>query len=74
MRGLWGGSKAAVQDVLSNMLDNFARLYARETAKGKEQLTNFDMAVLNDVILQEAARSWKVFTGRPFCGGQVRLA
>ena len=70
--GVFGGSKAAVQDLLAGMLAEFAYLYGRVARQGLLGLSNFDMAVLNTVVLQDVARTWHIFTGRPFCAGQVR--
>lgn len=69
--GAWGGSKAAVQDVLAGMLARFTQLYTTLATAGNTKLRNFNMAVMNAVVLEEAARSWQVFTGVPFCAGQV---
>lgn len=69
--GVWGGSKAAVQDVLAFMLSEFAVLYGRTVREGAP-LSNFNMAVINTAVLQHVAYTWNVFTGRPFCAGQVR--
>ena len=70
--GVWGGRKEAVQDILAGMVSEFTRLYLIVGQK-KQQLANFNMAVLNTVVLQQAARTWRIFTGRPFCAGQVSL-
>ena len=69
--GVWGGSKAAVQDLLAGMLSEFSVQYSRTARQGNIGLQNFNMAVLNNVILHETARTWNIFTGRPFCAGQV---
>ena len=71
--GVWGGSKAAVQDVLAGMLSHFSTAYSRTVKQGVFETQSFDIAAMNVVVLQQAAYTWQIFSGRPFCAGQVRM-
>ncbi|KAK9814458.1 hypothetical protein WJX72_006266 [[Myrmecia] bisecta] len=70
--GVFGGKKDAVLDVLATMLREFARLYQKFYNYGDYKTKNFDMAVFNMALLQHISSAYRIFTGSPFCGGQVQ--
>ena len=70
--GVFGGRKSALLDLIQEMLREFIQIYKTLLATGNSHISNIDMAVLNQVVLNTACKRWQIFTGSPFVAGQVQ--